>query len=198
MRPHDTWQKIAAQGHLRPYAIARKDGMYSGAYSNDDLKSDFEAAINGKCEHSADETMIHGKSRLLLARKFTTNIMSLKIRWDDQHWVNLKEEQETGERAAQTLCQGLLQAICNADTEFAISPNDIGGDIRQMEQPDQGFEIFIYERVDGGAGLLKEVYNRIDNDWNGPGERGVILEKLTEILLVNFASIRLQMKARDT
>ena len=65
---------------------------------NEDLKSDFEAAINGKCEHSADETMIHGKSRLLLARKFTTNIMSLKIRWDDQHWVNLKEEQETGER----------------------------------------------------------------------------------------------------
>ena len=30
--------------------------------------------------------------------------------------------------------------------------------------------------------MLKEVYNRIDNDWNGPGERGVILEKLTEIL----------------
>ena len=58
MRPHDTWQKIAAQGTSAAYAIARKDGMYSGAYSNDDLKSDFEAAINGKCEHSADETMM--------------------------------------------------------------------------------------------------------------------------------------------
>ncbi|MDA8839470.1 DUF1998 domain-containing protein [Candidatus Poseidonia alphae] len=175
-------KRLPSSRHLRPYAITRKDGMYSGAYSNDDLKSDFESAMNGKCEHSADETMIHGKSRLLLARKFTTNIMSLKIRWDNQHWVNLKEEQETGERAAQTLCQGLLQAICNADTEFAISPNDIGGDIRQMEQPDQGFEIFIFERVDGGAGLLKEVYNRIDKDWNGSEDRGVIFEKLNDIL----------------
>ncbi|MED5350127.1 MAG: DUF1998 domain-containing protein [Candidatus Thermoplasmatota archaeon] len=175
-------KRLPPNRHLRPYAISRKDGMYSGAYSNDDLKSDFESAMNGKCEHSADETMINGKSRLLLARKFTTNIMSLKIRWDNQRWVNLKDEQETGERAAQTLCQGLLQAICNADTEFAISPNDIGGDIRQMEQPDQGFEIFIFERVDGGAGLLKEVYNRINIDWNGPEDRGVIFEKLTDIL----------------
>ena len=175
-------KRLPPSKHLRPYAISRKDGMYSGAYSNDDLKLDFESAMNGKCEHSAEETMINGKSRLLLARKFTTNIMSLKIRWDNQHWVNLKEEQETGERAAQTLCQGLLQAICNADTEFAISPNDIGGDIRQMEQPDQGFEIFIFERVDGGAGLLKEVYNRIDIDWKGPDDRGIIFEKLTDIL----------------
>jgi hypothetical protein len=182
-------KRLPTSRHLRPYAITRKDGMYSGAYSNDDLKSDFESAMNGKCEHSTDETVIHGKSRLLLARKFTTNIMSLKIRWDDLHWVNLKEEQETGERAAQTLCQGLLQAICNAETEFAISPNDIGGDIRQMEKPDQGFEIFIYERVDGGAGLLKEVYNRIDKDWNGPEDRGVIFEQLTRILAGELCTI---------
>jgi len=175
-------KRLPTSRHLRPYAITRTDGMYSGAYSNEELKSDFESAMNGKCQHSTDATTIHGKSRLLLARKFTTNIMSLKIRWDKQQWVDLKDEQDIEERAAQTLCQGLLQAICNAETEFAISPNDIGGDIRQMEKPDQGFEIFIFERIDGGAGLLKEVYNLIDRDWNGPKDRGVIFEKLTKIL----------------
>ena len=45
-----------------------------------------------------------------------------------------------------------------------------------------GFEIFIYERVDGGAGLLKQVYDNITDHWEGTHHRGSIFEEMKKIL----------------
>jgi len=166
--------------HLRPYAIVRDDGMFAGAYSHDELKEQFETAMEAKC--SSTNHSIGDHSRLLLGRLFTTNVLSLRIKWDSIKWISLKDDKgrKLGQRSAMTVCQALLQAICDADTNYAISSNDLGGDIRQTEN--DGFEIFIYERVDGGAGLLKDVYAHIKEEWNGIDDRGTILKKLTDIL----------------
>jgi len=180
---HMTPFKSIPGEHLRPYGIARDDGMYAGAFKYDSLKESFTTAMNSKC--NSDNKLINGYSRLLLGRLFTTNVLSMKIKWDSEKWVTLNPEmgetgRELGERSAKTVCHALLQAISNAETNYAISSNDLGGDIRQTE--DEGFEIFIYERVDGGAGLLKDVYTDIKNEWKGLDNRGTILTKMTKIL----------------
>ena len=177
---HMTPSGTIKTNHLRPYAIVRDDGRFAGAFSDEELKNQFNTAMEGKC--SSTNRLIGTHSRLLLGRLFTTNVLSLRIKWDSEKWISLKDDKgrKLGQRSAMTVCQALLQAICDADTNYAISSNDLGGDIRQTK--DDGFEIFIYERVDGGAGLLKDVYTHIKDEWSGVSERGTILEKLTNIL----------------
>ena len=170
--------------HLRPYAIVREDGMFSGAYAQGgEIEDSFKEAMRTGCASPATQRQYEGYNRLLLGRLFTTNVMSLKIDWHE-NWLDLNSDEgrEIGNRGAMTVCQALLQAICNADTKFAISPNDLGGDIRQMESEEGGFEIFIYERVDGGAGLLKQVYDNITDQWGGTHHRGSIFEEMKKIL----------------
>jgi len=166
--------------HLRPYAITEKDGMFSGVFQHETLKEKFNTNRVKPC--SSSNKTINGFDRLLLGRLFTTNVLSLKIKWDD-NWVDLQDKggREIGRRGAMSLCQAFLQAICDADTGFAISPTDIGGDIRQTEDQD-GFEIFVYERVDGGAGLLTDVFESIKSEWRGIDERGSIFTKVHDIL----------------
>ncbi len=170
--------------HLRPYAIVREDGMFSGAYAQGgEIEDSFKEAMRTGCSSPTTQRQYEGYNRLLLGRLFTTNVLSMKIDWRET-WLDLNsnEGREIGNRSAMTVCQALLQAICDADSKFAISPNDLGGDIRQMESEEGGFEIFIYERVDGGAGLLKQVYESITEQWRGPDDRGSIFEELRKIL----------------
>jgi hypothetical protein len=177
---HMTHTKSIKPDHLRPYAIVRDDGMFAGAFAHEDLTEQFTSQMDGMC--SSTSRSISDHSRLLLGRLFTTNVLSLRIKWDSDRWISLSDDKgrKIGQRSAMTVCQAFLQAICDAETNYAISSNDLGGDIRQTE--DHGFEIFIYERVDGGAGLLKDVYSHISDQWGGIGKRGTILEKLTSIL----------------
>lgn len=171
--------KSIKTNHLRPYAITNDDGMFSGAYNYESTKEIFQDQSESKC--SSTNNQIGESKRLLLGRLFTTNVMSMKIKWQD-NWVALDEEgRKLGRRCATTLCHALLQAITTADTKFVISPNDLGGDIRQTEGFD-GFEVFIYERVDGGAGLLKDVFELIRQEFRSRDERGTILDKLYSIL----------------
>jgi hypothetical protein len=166
--------------HLRPYAITYEDGRFAGVFQHDTLKEQFNTKRARKCSSANKE--INGIDRLLLGRLFTTNVLSLKIKWDEK-WVDLQEKDGRiiGRRGAMTLCQALLQSICDADTGLAISPNDLGGDIRQTEDQ-EGFEIFIYEKVDGGAGLLVDIFEQIERDWNGVNDRGTIFNKVKQIL----------------
>jgi hypothetical protein len=166
--------------HLRPYAITYEDGRFAGVFQHENLKEEFNTKRVRKCSSTNKE--INGIDRLLLGRLFTTNVLSLKIKWDE-NWVDLQESsgRNIGRRGAMTLCQALLQSICDADTGLAISPNDLGGDIRQTEDQ-EGFEIFIYEKIDGGAGLLVDIFDQIEKEWGGIGSRGTILNKIKEIL----------------
>jgi len=171
--------KSIKNNHLRPYAISNDDGMFSGAYNYESTKEIFQEQSQAKCNSTNNQ--IGDSRRLLLGRLFTTNVLSMKIKWQDS-WVALDEEgRAIGRRSATTLCHALLQAITTADTKFVISPNDLGGDIRQTEGFD-GFEIFIYERVDGGAGLLKDAFELIKEEFTSKDNRGTILSKMDSIL----------------
>ena len=158
--------------------------MFSGAYAQGgEIEDSFKEAMRTGCASPATQRQYQGYNRLLLGRLFTTNVMSLKIDWHE-NWLDLNSDEgrEIGNRGATTVCQALLQAICNADTKFAISPNDLGGDIRQMESEEVDLKFTIYERVDGGAGLLKQVYDNITDEWGGTHHRGSIFEEMKKIL----------------
>ena len=62
-----------------------------------------------------------------------------------------------------TVCQ-YFSSNLQCRHRVAISPNDSAGTFDDGIRRG-GFEIFIYERVDGGAGLLKQVYDNITGQW---------------------------------
>ena len=157
--------------------------MFSGAYAQGgEIEDSFKEAMRTGCASPATQRQYQGYNRIVVGtpvyherhefeNRLARKLVGFELRRRKRNW----------NRGAMTVCQALLQAICNADTKFAISPNDLGGDIRQMES-EKGDLRFSFMSVDGGAGLLKQVYDNITDQWGGTHHRGSIFEEMKKIL----------------
>jgi hypothetical protein len=66
--------------------------------------------------------------------------------------------------AAITVLRSLLESVTGDDSlGLNIENSDVDGDVRRYRDGDEeGWELFIFERSDGGIGLLEALYNHIE------------------------------------
>ena len=173
--------------HHRPYAITYNDGMYCGIRNNPELSTDFENDRTERCNPGEAGRSIEGHHRLILGRRFTSDLLVLDVPWPDAEFIAITSDDEHDHRplqaraAANSICQALIQVTTSGNCGLAISPSDINGDIRlyrDEEKGTQGFHIFLYERSDGGTGLLRALYQRLEEQFEDIGNPGSVLADL--------------------
>jgi len=162
--------------HQRPYAIPFLDFTYCGITGNGDEKlrarKYFDEKRTKKCTHNSnqeDTTIIDGGNlyrRIVLGRTFETDVLVFRVPWNTDDFVDMDPLQgntNTAQISALTLLRSLLEGI-TGDTSMGlnISESDIDGDIRRYRKDDEeGWELYVFERSDGGIGLLKALFNTL-------------------------------------
>ena len=160
--------------HNRPYAIPSQDINYCGISDDTEegitARNLFRELRSQKCDHNSDpehSAITDGGElyrRILLGRTFETDVLVFRIPWDTMEFVGMDPAQgntNTAQISALTLLRAILLGI-TSDTTLGlnISESDIDGDIRRYRQDDEeGWELYIFERSDGGIGLLQALFD---------------------------------------
>lgn len=189
--------------HRRPYAIPFSDLNFSGINSNTEpgrlATATFNQLRKQKCDHESDSshTTIRDKegesyNKIVLGRLFTTDLIVFRIPWNTLKFVDMDPQHSTkynpSNMAAKTLLRGLLNTITTDESlGLNIEDSDVDGDVRRYRDGAQeGWDIFIYERSDGGIGLLSalfESFKRIAADFDpNQLEQSPLLGKLWRTL----------------
>ena len=164
--------------HPRPYAIPFQDLNFCGIPADTDegraaIRSFNERRI-ANCDHNSDPSntaIADGGElhrRLVLGRTFVTDVLVFRIPWDTDDFVSMdpaKGSTNTSQISALTLLRSLLEGV-TGDTSLGlnISESDIDGDIRRYRHEGQeGWELYIFERSDGGIGLLQALFQMLRN-----------------------------------
>jgi len=187
--------------HDRPYAIPFQDLNFCGLPDTEEGRaatSSFTERRVAKCDHNSDpqDTAIEDGGelfrRIVLGRTFVTDVLVFRIPWDTDDFVGMDPEQgntNIAQISALTLLRSLLEGV-TGDTSLGlnISDSDVDGDIRRYRQEDEeGWELYIFERSDGGIGLLQALFQMLKSrhhefDLENPQEFPVIgraLERLS-------------------
>lgn len=158
--------------HPRPYAIPFQDLNYCGIPDTEEgriASTGFRERRLAPCDHASDQAhtaiLDEGEPyrRLVLGRTFVTDVLVFRIPWDTDDFVSMDPAigtTNTSQISALTLLRSLLEGI-TGDSELGlnIDDSDIDGDIRRYRQEDEeGWELFIFERSDGGIGLLQALF----------------------------------------
>lgn len=162
--------------HSRPYAIPSQDLNYCGIPNDTEegrtaIRS-FQDRRIAKCDHNSDPSytaIIDGGElhrRLVLGRTFVTDVLVFRIPWDTDDFVSMDPSYgstNTSQISALTLLRALLAGVTGDDSlGLNISESDIDGDIRRYRHEDEeGWELYIFERSDGGIGLLQSLFQML-------------------------------------
>jgi hypothetical protein len=166
------------QEHRRPYSIPFSDVNFAGINTNTEMgrnaTSEFNIRRKQKCDHEASHEHTALKdpsgdvySKLVLGRLFTTDIIVFRIPWNTEQFVGMDPEPgnkyNASRMAAETLLQALLNTITTDDSlGLNIEDSDIDGDVRRYRDGDEeGWDVFIFERSDGGIGLLDALFEKL-------------------------------------
>ena len=169
--------------HNRPYAIPATDRNYCGIPTSDlsqearSANDNFRDARQSQCNNSdtPEHCIIYdGETpyrRLILGRKFTTDLIVFRIPWDTINFITMDpgEDAENISRiGALTVLRAFLESITGDDSlGLNIENSDVDGDVRRYRDGDEeGWELFIFERSDGGIGLLQALYNHLEVNQN--------------------------------
>ena len=126
------------------------------------------------CDHNSDpkHTVIwdggEPHRRIVLGRTFVTDVLVFRVPWDTDDFVSMDPplgSTNTPQISALTLLRSLLEGV-TGDTSLGlnISESDVDGDIRRYRQDDEeGWELYIFERSDGGIGLLRALFELLRN-----------------------------------
>lgn len=191
--------------HSRPYAIPFQDLNYCGLPNDTEdgrtaIRS-FQDRRIAKCDHNSDpsHTAIVDSGdlhrRLVLGRTFVTDVLVFRIPWDTDDFVSMdpaKGSTNTSQISALTLLRSLLEGV-TGDTSLGlnISESDIDGDIRRYRhEGEEGWELYIFERSDGGIGLLQALFQMLRSrhhefDLNNPQDFPVIGRALNRLSGLN-------------
>ena len=104
--------------------------------------------------------------RLFLGRRFKSDVIIFRIVWPkNAEMISFDNEEnlQTGRIAATTLARALVRSFTEGGISgISVQSSDIGADVRMfVDGEDQGWDVFIYETVDGGIGLLEAIFGRI-------------------------------------
>ena len=191
--------------HPRPYAIPFQDLNYCGLPNDTEdgrtaIRS-FQYRRIAKCDHNSDPShtaIVDGGElhrRLVLGRTFVTDVLVFRIPWDADDFVSMDPASgstNTSQISALTLLRSLLEGV-TGDTSLGlnISESDIDGDIRRYRHEDEeGWELYIFERSDGGIGLLQALFQMLRSrhhefDLNHPQDFPVIGRALNRLSGLN-------------
>jgi hypothetical protein len=192
--------------HNRPYAIPFSDGLYAGIKPFESLVGQFNDDRQSKCKPGHEGSSINGFKRIILGRRFKSDLLVLDIPWPNEEFISPHSVNDTdpnpalARAAAMTICQALLQAATSGNCGLAISPSDVGGDVRHYIDEDdnsRGFHVFLYERADGGAGLLKALFTKMGEEFESLQEPGSVIEDLLKVLSGGRCSTQIQ-RSDDT
>tara|TARA_B100001564_G_C20652695_1_gene677636 strand:- start:1265 stop:2464 length:1200 start_codon:yes stop_codon:yes gene_type:complete len=162
--------------HPRPYAIPFNDLHYCGIPDTEEGQTainSFREARTQNCNHNSDpqHSAISDNGnlyrRLVLGRIFTTDVLVFRIPWNTDDFVDMDPSHgntNTSQIAALSLLRSILESIAG-DTSLGlnISDSDIDGDIRRYRDIDEeGWELYIFERSDGGIGLLQALFEILE------------------------------------
>ena len=162
------------ESHHRPYSIPQQDINFFGIPKDTEEGSkaiaDFNDLRSQKCNHKSEEanTAIFDRNdaytRILLGRTFITDVLVFRIPWDTDDFVDMDPppgRTNVSRMAALTLLRSLLEAVTgDVSLGLNISESDVDGDIRRYRQEDEeGWELYIFERSDGGIGLLQALFD---------------------------------------
>jgi len=158
--------------HNRPYPIPYSYGKYCGinGISDDarDARREFNDKRQKKCEYEEDKGSIFDEGiphdRIILGRKFTTDVLVFRIPWDTSKFVSMDPDygvENISKIAATTVIRSLIESITGDDKlGLNIDTSDIDGDIRRYNTgEEEGWDLFIFERSDGGIGLLEALFD---------------------------------------
>lgn len=164
--------------HNRPYAIPFQDLNYCGIPDDTEegraARNLFGELKSQKCDHNSDpeHTAITDGGelyrRIILGRTFETDVLVFRIPWDTIEFVGMdpaRGNTNTAQISALTVLRAILEGI-TGDTKLGlnISESDVDGDIRRYRKDDEeGWELYIFERSDGGIGLLKALFDILES-----------------------------------
>ena len=161
--------------HSRPYAIPSQDVKFCGLPDTEEgtvARNLFRERRVAKCNPNSDpkHTGIEDGGelfrRLVLGRAFVTDVLVFRIPWDTDDFVDIDPGQgntNTAQISALSLLRSFLEGI-TGDTSLGlnISDSDIDGDIRRYRlEEEEGWELYIFERSDGGIGLLQALFEML-------------------------------------
>ncbi len=166
------------QEHRRPYAIPFNDLNFSGVNSSTELgrqaTREFNERRRQKCNHegSHEHTAITDPegdvyTKLVLGRLFTTDLIVFRIPWNTSAFVSMDpaggKKYNPSSIAAKTLLRSMLNTITTDDAlGLNIEDSDVDGDVRRYRDgEEEGWDLFIYERSDGGIGLLSALFEKL-------------------------------------
>jgi len=166
--------------------------MYCGIGGHQELRDEFENERTQGCNPGDNGRQIEGHHRLILGRRFTSDLLVLDIPWPDEEFISINESEdnqiqrpEQARAAANSICQALIQVTTSGNCGLSISPSDINGDVRLYRDEEsgvQGFHIFLYERSDGGTGLLRALYQLLHDKFESIENPGSVISDLMSVL----------------